>query len=420
MKSHYKTVIIGGGAAGMYAAALFAGVGRGGDVLLIERGARLGKKLSASGNGQGNVGNSDIGARHYFGGGRQIAEKIIDTDVLAFFGGIFVTDERGRIYPASRQASSVTDELRRKIDAGGVDVLLDCAAQSVTRSGGAFTVNLQQMQQMGTQQMQQMGTGASAESSQSNNFPRPRLSVGSGGKRFTADSVILACGGKAQNRSDVSGYALAEGFGHKITPLFPSLVQLKTDTSAIKTLKGLRTDCRITAISGGKAVQSALGEIIFADYGVTGSAVFAVSPYIAGSSDVTLEIEFLPAVTEDTLLADIQNKYNAGRRGEELLALTFHNQLARAIVRASDGSPKSIARAAKRFPLTVTGTLGFDHAQVTRGGVDFSDVTDGLESKLCPGLYFAGEILDVDGECGGYNLHWAFASARRVYESITK
>lgn len=383
MKDKFDTIIIGGGAAGMYLAAMLAESGRGEGTLLIERNARLGKKLSATGNGQGNVGNEDMDIRHYSGGAARYKD-IIAADVLSFLGGIFAADERGRIYPASKQASSVTDELRRKIERGGVTVLLDTMVTAVTKKDGEFTVSC--------------------------------------GQTFRARNVVLACGGKAQKQfgTDGSGYALATGFGHKLTPLYPSLVQLKTDTQPIKTLKGIRTDCRLTARAGGKVLKRADGEIIFADYGVTGSAVFDISPCLAGMGGVTLDIELLPAVSYERLLSGIKQRRAEGREDEELLALALHNQLARAVVKASDGSDEGIARTVKCFSLAVTGSLGFDYAQVTRGGIDLAGITDGLESKLCPGLYFAGEVLDIDGECGGYNLHWAFAGAKKVFEEITK
>ena len=379
-----KIAIIGGGAAGLYLAALFARAGLGGKVTLVEAGARLGKKLSASGNGQGNVSHTDMSAAHYHGGGARLAFDIItDTgDVLSLFGGIFTADDRGRIYPAGRQASALTDDLRVKIERGGVTVMLN---ERVTGISRGFSLPL------------------------------------SGGGTLKADTVVLACGGSAQKQFGTGGgsYALARSLGHEITPLFPSLVQLKTDTARIKTLKGLRTDARVTAFSGSKPLGSGEGEIIFADYGVTGSAVFAVSPKICGKTGVTLSVDLAPALTETQISDDIARKLSAGCAADKVLDLTFHRTLARAVLSASP-SRAEIARTAKNFPLTVTGTLGFDHAQVTRGGVDMRGVTDKLESKTERGLFFAGEVLDVDGDCGGYNLHWAFASAKRVFDEIMR
>ena len=242
----------------------------------------------------------------------------------------------------------------------------------------------------------------------------------SDGSSLTARYVVMCVGGKAQKQfgTDGSSYALARAFGHRITPLFPSLVQLKTDVAHIKTLRGIRADCNLRAVAEDGGEMSARGDVIFTDYGVSGNAVFSVSPVFAGSRG-KICIGFAPGISEEELAADIRLKQSLGYERSEVLALTLNNQIGRAIVRrAGSGDAAVIAHTAKNFTLEVNGTLGFDYAQVTRGGVDMSDVNDDLESALCPGLFFAGEVLDVDGDCGGYNLTWAFASAARVAEAI--
>ena len=164
---------------------------------------------------------------------------------------------------------------------------------------------------------------------------------------------------------------------------------------------------------------SARGDVIFADYGVTGSAVFSVSYFVTGLSGVTLDIAFLPDTDEETVARDVRRKLGAGYEHGELLSGTLNNQIGRAVMRRCPSSdPAEIARAVKHFTLSVQGTLGFDSAQVTRGGIPTNEVTDDLESVYSQGLYFAGEILDVDGECGGFNLHWAFSCARRIAEGL--
>ena len=227
-------------------------------------------------------------------------------------------------------------------------------------------------------------------------------------------------GGKAQKQfgTDGSSYALAEAFGHKLTPLYPSLVQLKTDTTYIKTLRGIRADCKLTAVVDGREVTSCRGDVIFTEYGISGNAVFSVSPAFAGKTGEAV-IEFAPDIPYEALKADVREKRDRGYADSELLALTLNNQIGRAVIRrAASTTPEDIAAMAKHFTLKVTGTLGFDYAQVTHGGIDMRDVSDELESRLCKNLFFAGEVLDVDGDCGGYNLTWAFASADRVAHAI--
>lgn len=382
---HSDVAIIGGGASGLAAAALLCRTTKL-DIALIEGGGRLGKKLAASGNGQGNISNAHISAQNYHGSGAARAYDIISCFGKVYerlFYGRFTCDERGRIYPAGRQASALSDCLIAEVRRGGVNVLTGARVVSLEK-GGQFVLRL------------------------------------SDGSSMTAKYVVMCVGGKAQKQfgTDGSSYALARAFGHRITPLFPSLVQLKTDVAHIKTLRGIRADCNLRAVAEDGGEMSARGDVIFTDYGVSGNAVFSVSPVFAGSRG-KICIGFAPGISEEELAADIRLKQSLGYERSEVLALTLNNQIGRAIVRrAGSGDAAVIAHTAKNFTLEVNGTLGFDYAQVTRGGVDMSDVNDDLESALCPGLFFAGEVLDVDGDCGGYNLTWAFASAARVAEAI--
>lgn len=382
---HSDVAIIGGGASGLAAAALLCRTTKL-DIALIEGGGRLGKKLAASGNGQGNISNAHISAQNYHGSGAARAYDIISCFGKVYerlFYGRFTCDERGRIYPAGRQASALSDCLIAEVRRGGVNVFTGARVVSLEK-GGQFVLRL------------------------------------SDGSSMTAKYVVMCVGGKAQKQfgTDGSSYALARAFGHRITPLFPSLVQLKTDVAHIKTLRGIRADCNLRAVAEDGGEMSARGDVIFTDYGVSGNVVFSVSPVFAGSRG-KICIGFAPGISEEELAADIRLKQSLGYERSEVLALTLNNQIGRAIVRrAGSGDAAVIAHTAKNFTLEVNGTLGFDYAQVTRGGVDMSDVNDDLESALCPGLFFAGEVLDVDGDCGGYNLTWAFASAARVAEAI--
>ena len=378
----FQTAIIGGGASGLYLAAALGGAKK---TVVIERGARVGKKLAATGNGQGNVANANAGAEHYFTDDERLLRSVLDSApverVLALFNGLFVTDEQGRIYPSGRQASALTDCLRRKCADSGVKILTETRVNDIKLG---FAINTDK--------------GV-----------------------ITSDNVVFCAGGKAQKQfgTDGSAFDIVRALGHTVTPLFPSLVQLKTNTDHIKTLKGIRAECKVTALCGDKISKTARGDVIFTEYGVSGNAIFAVSPYVTDRHGCVLSLEFLPDTGESELVADIEKKKRAGYEKEELLSLTLNNQIGRAVIKyAGSGDAEKIAHAAKNFRLEVLGTLGFDYAQVTRGGVPLAEVTNELESKRVKGLYFAGEALDVDGECGGYNLHWAFASALRVADAL--
>ncbi len=391
---NYDVVIIGGGASGLACAVILAETPEL-KVLVIDSCDRLGKKLSATGNGQGNISNEDMDLIHYRSGSPEIVKSIIGNSQPSekIFERIFGTllykhGSGGRIYPQSLQASSLTDILIERLRDRGVDILLSTRVTSVERG---FTVNC-------------------------------------GNEKFSARFVVLATGGKAQKQfgTDGSSYVLAENFGHKITPLYPSIVQLKTDTAYIKNLRGVRVDCLAKAISKDGVEKSARGDVIFTDYGVSGNAVFYVSSVLAKKGG-QLDLVFLPDFDEEVLKKVLMERKREGVYDCDLLCGLLHNQIARAVLRRAeneyitlfhDDLISAIVHVVKHFTLNVVGTLGFDYAQVTQGGVDMSDISYSLESKLCENLYFSGEILDVDGDCGGYNLHWAFMGAVAVADSI--
>ena len=382
----YDIAVIGGGASGLACAVRLKELDKNLSVVIIEKGERAGKKIAASGNGQGNVSNVDLGAEHYHGSVAFLAGKLCSSrlyDPLEMFDFLFTADRLGRIYPAGKQGSALSDCLLRKVEKLGVELKLSTAVTGISKG---FYLTL------------------------------------SDGEKLCADRVVLAAGGKAQKQfgTDGGGYELAKSLGHTITPLYPSLVQIKCDTRHIKTLKGIRTECRVTALSkDGKVLGSSAGDVIFTDYGISGNAVFYVSAYCAGADNVTLSLEFLPDVSEEKIAEDVESKLSKGYPYSELLCGTLHNQVGRAVMkRCGSSDPRTVAREVKNFTLAADGSLGFDYAQVTKGGVPASEVDDCLQSKIAPNLYLTGEVLDVDGDCGGYNLTWAIVSGMHAAKCI--
>ena len=236
--------------------------------------------------------------------------------------------------------------------------------------------------------------------------------------------MVLCAGGKAAKNfgTDGSAYALAKSLGHSVTALYPSLVQLKTDTEHIKSLKGIRVYSQVKALINGKEVACETGDVIFTDYGVSGDVIFRLSAFVSDKTegDVTLSIDLLPDISEQKLRDVLQQKSKLTHiPSGEILCGILNNQVGRAVVkRAKSESVNALVDVVKRFKLKVTGTLGYDYAQVTKGGIPLSEVDDTLQSKSCKGLYLAGEILDVDGRCGGYNLQWAFTSACVIADAL--
>ena len=401
---HYSTVIIGGGAAGLFLAA--NATTEYGKVLLLERGERVGKKLSSTGNGQGNITNARVGEAAYFSvRGDKTQEKQVQgylsrygrDELLAFLGrlgGLFLADERGRYYPAGRQASAITDLLRYEIASRGVEIQTGAYVQSLQKVGGRYEI-----------------TAKTEE----------------GVRTYFADCVVVCTGGKAAKNfgTDGNGYALAGAFLHTTTALYPALVQLKTDVSYTKSLKGIRVmDAKLTAVVDGKPVQTLTGDVIFTDYGVSGDAVFRISSFVADKLDsgkVSLVIDLLPTVEKEellTILTEKEKNYPQLPKAE-LLCGILNNQVGRAAMkRYGEAGLSAVVDGIKAFALPVLGSLGFDYAQVTKGGIPLAELDEHLQSRNVEGLYFAGEILDVDGECGGFNLQWAYTSAMICLEGI--
>ena len=395
-----QIAIIGGGASGLF---LATALQQNRKAVLFERGDRVGRKLSATGNGQGNITNLAALETEYFSvkGKNQLTQDVLKgadvQDLYAYFqnlGVLLSADDRGRVYPASRQASALTDALRFCVAQKGLDVRLSTRIYDREKKDGGFILYAEE----GTEGHE---------------------------KTFFAEKVVLCVGGKAAKNfgSDGNGYTLAQKFGHTVTPLYPSLVQLKTDVTHTKTLKGIRVnDGGLTAVTSDGARHSLRGDVIFTDYGVSGDAVFRMSAFIADkiTAGVRLTVDFLPDITESEIFHSLQCKREAFPElpETELLFGIVNNQIGRAVLKRAKGNLREAARLVKAFDLTVTGSLGFDYAQVTKGGIPLSEVTENLESRFAKGLYFTGEILDVDGQCGGFNLQWAYSSAMRVARAL--
>ncbi len=364
-------VIVGGGAAGLMAAICFLEECPQGKVKLLEAGERVGKKLLSTGNGRCNLTNLRAAARDYApadvsGVLNQLPpQRLIEK--MEEMGLPCREESEGRVYPASDAASSVLDTLRLTAEHLGAD-----------------------------------------------------------GRRERAKLLLLTTGGRAASK--FAGYDLARALGHSVTPLIPALLPFKTDAAAIKGLNGVRCKCAATLLCGGKQILREEGEVLFKDYGLSGIAIFQLSRALARQKkDVQAEVELdlLSGMTDaqaEAFLFDRAERLG-WRQTDAFFLGMFHQNIAMNLLRAAGiGSGmvedvttkqlKVLAHLLKHWGHRVLGTQGgFQSAQVTVGGVPLRE-TDGesLESKKCPGLYLAGELLDADGPCGGYNLTWAFAS----------
>lgn len=385
--NNYKVIIVGGGASGLFCAIelLSNGRFRGEEILILERNGRVGKKLVATGNGQGNLTNTTISEENYHGNPSFIREalavqKEIDLfEYLSQLGIALTSDETGRCYPLSRQASAVLDIVRAKLSSKGCQIITGAYVQDVKNQADKYIVYVNE-------------------------------------QKFTCDNVVLAFGGSAGSQfgTDGSSYRLAENFGHKKTPLYPSLVQLKTELNNIRGLKGLKERVKIYAYDGEKPLKTESGDLLFTEYGISGDSVFRLSSVLVGVKNPRVKIEFLPDYTEKQVVSLIENlKKSSELYNENPLVGLLNKRIGLAIYKkAGNNKPEQLAKTLKNFYLNVTGTLGFNNAQVTKGGISTDKINPrNFESKLSSGLYILGEAIDVDGDCGGYNLTFAFKSA---------
>lgn len=394
-----QIAIIGGGAAGMTAAIQAASAGAA--VTVYERNDRVGKKLLSTGNGRCNFSNEAMGAAFYHGSGRALADDIFSEfgveQTKAFFSslGMRIKARDGYLYPASDQASTVLDLLRYELDRRHVTVHTGEAVRTLS-----FDKN------------------------------KKRFLIGRQGEKAYYDAVILCCGGKAapNTGSDGNGFLLAERFGHRIVSPVPALAALVCQEAFYKQVAGVRLDAALTLLVSGKEAAEERGELQLTDYGLSGIPAFQLCRTAACAllekKPVTVRVSFLPDFDEaggvsffrERLMAhgeDEMDVFLTGIVNKKINKLLLKLAGIRETERAKEVPLEKLRRLQElylRMETTVTGTNGFDRAQVCAGGVDCKEVTATLMSKKQPGLYFAGEILDIDGPCGGYNLQWAWSS----------
>ncbi len=399
-----KVAVVGGGAAGMMAAVQAAYAGA--RVTVYERNDRVGKKILSTGNGKCNFSNEDMRAACYYGSGAGYVDGFYKrfgvAETKAFFRelGMRIKDRNGYLYPASEQAATVLDVLRYEMERLGIEICAGCRVTGIDGPGN----------------------------------PGCRLTLETETavyKKRTYDAVILACGGRAAPKtgSDGTGLAMAKRLGHRIVPTVPALTALRCGETFWKQVAGVRCEARLMLYIDGNEVSSVQGELQLTDYGISGIPVFQFSRIAAYALQegrtVTVKIDLMP----DPGAADTQEAFWAQRwerqkrqSMEQFVTGTVNKKVGLLLLKLAGiretETVCEIEGARRRklellfhaFEVTVKGTNSFEQAQVCAGGVDFAEVTDRLESVRRPGLFFAGEMLDIDGICGGYNLQWAWSS----------
>lgn len=408
-------IIIGGGASGLAAGVsilMRAQETGGARVILLERQERVGKKILATGNGRCNLTNADItprAARRTYCSENIAAVETVLTQapparILAFFarlGLICDTQDEGRVYPHSNQAAAVLTVLRGAFARlGGTELCGFCATE--VRKG-------------------QAGRGFTVTSAD--------------GRQMQAARVIVCTGGLAapQFGCDETGYRLLGALGHTLVPPYPCLVPMKSDNPLPRALKGVKLRCT-ARLYGGKGAQQTLlgeqaGEVLCTEYGFSGIPVMQLSHFLSGglcARGAVLALDLLPAYTPEETLGYVHARRAAlcdapltellcgavhTKAGPLLLKSAGLSSLTRLCGTLTDNECLALARLLQQWTFTVTGTLAWNMAQVTGGGVPLDEVdAQTMESTRCRGLYLCGEALDAVGTCGGYNLHWAWAT----------
>ena len=403
-------VIIGGGAAGIIAA-IFA-KREGANITLLEKNDRIGKKILATGNGRCNYTNINVDIDYFSGENPKFVYPALTSfnvyETINFFEEIGVShkiEEGGKVFPRSDQASSVLDCLRYEIEDLGIRLITDANVNSISKKGSKFEIGVKE------------------------------------GNVYKADRVILTTGGKAMpsSGSDGSGYELAKSLGHTVTDIYPGLVQLKLAGSFFKQLSGVKFKGTTELIHKNKILDSDQGDVLFTNYGISGPPILQLSRKAADllnkNEEVIIKVKIIDSMSREEVNAYLLRRINdrpkksiefslVGLINKRLIAVILKeigiNDINRSVASLTKVEREKLTDILIDWRFKVVGTRRWQDAQVTAGGIKSREINPkNLESKLVEGLYFAGEILDIDGQCGGYNLQWAWSSGYLASISAT-
>ena len=405
----HDTIIVGAGASGLIASIISKDLGC--DVAILESTSRIGNKILTTGNGRCNISNSRISSpfNTYQSDNKNfycstLSNFSVENTKNFFFAlGLPIIElENGKLFPKSLQASSVVDILRISIEEKEIPVYLNSKVKSITK--------------------------------------KKKFLLQTDSEDFSCNNLILACGGKSAPKtgSDGSGYKLAKSLGHTIIEAVPGIVQLKLNFPYLKALSGIKINGKASVLVNNKVIKEDYGEILFTDYGISGPPILQLSAIASKSlfnkDNVKIKIDIMPDLTpnevDDFILGHLAMFPN--RSISNCLIGVINKKLIPTLLKdigicnihvpcddLSWSQKDTLCKRLKSWIFECTDTNGFNNAQLTVGGVDTSEVNPKtLESNLINNLYFCGEILDVNGDCGGFNLQWAWSSGYVVGNSV--
>lgn len=391
-------IIVGGGASGLVAA--ISAAREGANVTIIEQKDQLGKKILSTGNGRCNLTNEYMDASCFRGDNISIVQEVLNrfgySETIAFFEelGVVLKERQGYVYPISDQATTILDVLCMEIERLQVEILLSQAVKKIVRDKEKFIVHTTETVLM-------------------------------------SDAVILAAGGKAASvlGSDGSGYTLAKAFGHHLSPVVPALVQLKGKGNFYKQISGVRTQAKVSLYVNDEYIAEDTGELQLTNYGISGIPVFQISRFAAKAlyenKSVMAEVDFMPSMSDDKFRTFLQTRSekHGHKQAKDFLVGVFHKKLIGLLLKASSIDSNNVMKqvsqekidklisVCKHFKIDILGSNDFDQAQVCAGGIYTTEINpQTMESVYMEDLYLTGELLDIDGICGGYNLQWAWST----------
>lgn len=397
-------------------AAIFAAKS-GAQVALLEKNDVVGRKILATGNGRCNITNQDIDISRYHGADTYFAAPILAAfdqfETMVFFETLGVQlkeEDRGRMFPMTDQAKTVVDALKKELRKLEVNILTRFTVKKVFSYSQEYKNTL--------------GWEITSET----------------GQKITADKLILTTGGKAAYALGSSGDGLfwAKNLGHTIVPIHAALVPIETKETFVKEIMGIKLPVKTVLIVDGKIAETRQGDILFTHFGVSGPAAMGLagrgSQALADGKEATITIDILPNISAIELDAKIAKLFerNGKKAVKTIIADTIPQKLAPQILalagikestkaaEISKSQRHNIIQALKDFRLTVSKVRPLKEAQVTAGGIATAEIDENLQSKIVPNLYFAGEILDIDGDSGGFNLQWAWSSGKIAGEAAAR